>query len=166
MTADQLKDWANFFIAAASASAALAGLVMVALSVNVRKIVSYRHLPARAGAAIAMLMLILTSSMASLMNQPLWALACEILSFALWAWAIEIWTARQVIIGHLEAKRPRYETVRFVLLGQLQVIPYAVGGLLLLYGHYAGLYWIGGGTMLVFAFSVMESWVLLVEILR
>lgn len=166
MTADQLKDWTNFFLAASGASAALAGLVMVALSVNVKKIVSYRHLPARAGAAIAMLMLILTSSMASLMNQPLWALACEILSFAFWVWAIEVWTARQVIIGHKENQRPRYETIRFVMLGQLQVVPYAVGGLMLLLGHYGGLYWIGAGTMLVFAFSVMESWVLLVEILR
>ena len=166
MTADQLKDWANFFLAASGASAALAGLVMVALSVNVKKIVNYRHLPARAGAAIAMLMLILVSSMASLMNQPLWCLACEILGFAIWAWAIEIWTARQVVIGHQEVKRPRYETVRFVALGQLQVIPYVVGSILLLTGHYDGLYWIGAGTMLVFTFSVMESWVLLVEILR
>jgi hypothetical protein len=166
MTADQLKDWTQFFVAAASASSALAGLVMVALSVNVKKILNYRHLPARAGAAIAMLILILVSSMASLMNQPLWCLACEILAFALWAWAIEVWTARQVIIGHLENRRPRYETVRFVFLGQLQVIPYVVGGLLLLLGHYDGLYWIGAGTMLVFMFSVMESWVLLVEILR
>ncbi|HSN18737.1 MAG TPA: hypothetical protein VLV87_11090 [Gammaproteobacteria bacterium] len=166
MTADQLKNWANFFIAAASASSALAGLVMVALSVNVKKIINYRHLPARAGAAIAMLMLILVSSMASLMNQPLWTLACEIMVMAAWAWAIEIWTARQVIIGHAEVKRPRYETVRFVLLGQLQVVPYVVGGLLLLLGRYQGLYWIGAGTMLVFTFSVMESWVLLVEILR
>lgn len=166
MTADQLKDWANFFIAAASASAALAGLVMVAISVNVKKIVNYRHLPARAGAAVAMLMLILVTSMASLMNQPVWSLACEILSFALWAWTIEIWTARQVIIGHVESKRPHYETVRFVALSQLQVFPYLIGGLMLLLGHYGGLYFIAGGTMLVFACSVMESWVLLVEILR
>lgn len=166
MTADQLKDWANFFLAASGASAALAGLVMVALSVNIKKIINYRHLPARAGAAIAMLMLILVSSMASLMNQPLWSLACEVLVMASWAWAIEIWTARQVIIGHGEVKRPRQETVRFVVLGQLQVIPYVVGGLMLLWGRYDGLYWIGAGTMLVFTFSVMESWVLLVEILR
>lgn len=166
MTADQLKDWANFFIAAASASAALAGLVMVALSVNVKKIINYRHLPARAGAAIAMLMLILVSSMASLMNQPIWSLACEILGFGLWAWAIEINTARQVISVHREHKRLGHETMLYVVGGQLQVLPYLVGGLMLLNGHYDGLYFIAGGTMLVFAFSVMESWVLLVEILR
>ncbi len=166
MTADTLKDWANFFIAAAGASSALAGLVMVAISVNVRKIVNYRHLPARAGAAVAMLVLILVTSIAALMNQPLPALGCEILGAALWAWVLQIWTARQVVIGHRETKRPIWETIRFLILGQAQAIPYLVGGIMILVGHPDGLYWIGAGTMLVFMFSVMESWVLLVEILR
>lgn len=38
--------WTHFFIAAASASAALAGLVIVAISVNLNRILEFSHLPA------------------------------------------------------------------------------------------------------------------------
>jgi hypothetical protein len=166
ITADSLKDWANFFVAAAGASSALAGLVMVAISVNIGKIVNYRQLPARAGAAIAMLILILITSMASLMRQPVSALGCEILAAAAWAWVLQVWTARQVILGHHETKRPLVETVRSVIISQLQIAPFLVGSVLLLFGSESGLYWIGAGMMLTFIFAVMESWVLLVEIRR
>lgn len=45
--------WHDFFVAMAGGSAALAGLVMVALSVTVKAILALPWLPARAGAAVA-----------------------------------------------------------------------------------------------------------------
>ena len=45
--------WADFFVAAAGASAALVGLVIVALSVNLDRIISEQQLPSRGGATIA-----------------------------------------------------------------------------------------------------------------
>jgi hypothetical protein len=60
----------NFFIAAAGASPALAGLVIVAVSVNINSILKFSHLPARAGAAIGSLILILVASMAALVPPP------------------------------------------------------------------------------------------------
>ena len=47
--------WTNFFIAAAGASASLAGLVFVALSVNINRILEYPQLPSRAAATIGTL---------------------------------------------------------------------------------------------------------------
>ena len=44
--------WRDFFTACAGASAALAGLIFVALSVNIGEILKFEHLPARAAAAI------------------------------------------------------------------------------------------------------------------
>ena len=45
--------WTTFFVAASGASAALAGLVFVALSVNISHIIKAPHLPPRAAATIA-----------------------------------------------------------------------------------------------------------------
>ena len=53
------------------------------------------------------------------------------------------------------------------LLGQIQVLPFIVGGVLLIAGSDAsGFYWVAGGVITVFVFSVFNGWVLLVEILR
>jgi hypothetical protein len=80
--------WTDFFVAAASASAALAGLVIVAISVNVNRILEHADLPPRAGAAISALILILVSR-AALIHQPLAILGIEILFFALCCWLLE-----------------------------------------------------------------------------
>lgn len=72
----------GLFVAGAGASAALAGLVIVAISVNVQEILKYRNLPSRAIATIGMLMLILVVSMAALIpDQDSAALGLEILAF-------------------------------------------------------------------------------------
>jgi modulator of FtsH protease len=41
-----------------------------------------------------------------------------------------------------------------------------VAGIILLTGSYLGLYWMAAGVLLVFAGSVANAWVLLIEILR
>jgi presenilin-like A22 family membrane protease len=53
--------WTNFFLSAAGASAALAGLVLVAISVNISRLLQFSHLPARAGATIGRLILVFVS---------------------------------------------------------------------------------------------------------
>jgi hypothetical protein len=70
--------WKDFFITAAGTSAALVGLVIVAISVNVERILKEPHLPSRGGATVAALVLILVSSMAELIPQSSAAIAIEI----------------------------------------------------------------------------------------
>ena len=48
----------------------------------------------------------------------------------------------------------------------VQVAPFLVGGVLLVADHPAGLGWIAAGSLSVFVGSVLNAWVLLVEILR
>jgi len=48
----------------------------------------------------------------------------------------------------------------------VQVAPFLVGAALLVAGDTAGLGWIAGGVLAVFVGSVLNAWVLLVEILR
>ena len=158
--------WTAFFETAAGASAALAGLVFVALSVNITRILQYPHLPARAAATVGALMLILVTSIAALIPQPGTALGAEIAAFGACGWILKVWSGRQSIRSQAISKRPRHEAVTEILLGQLQVLPFVAGGILLVLGRSTGLYWVAGGCIAVFVFSVLNGWVLLVEILR
>jgi hypothetical protein len=158
--------WANFFMTAASASAALAGLVFVALSVNIARIIEVPHLPSRAGATIGTLILILVSSMAVLIQQPPIALGVEILLFGICAWILKARSAYRSFADRVKTQRPVFEAVTETVLGQIQVLPFIVGAVLLILGNDYGLYWVAGGIIAVFVFSVYNSWVLLVEILR
>lgn len=158
--------WTNFFAATASASAALAGLVFVALSVNIRNIIGAPHLPSRAGATIGTLMMILVCSVAALIPQSQAALGKEVIAFALLGALLQFRSGRQGFAVRAELDRPLWEPCLNAILGQSEIVPFFVAGILLLIGNAAGLYWIAGGCLAVFIVSVLNAWVLLVEILR
>ena len=161
-----LSAWSVFFNTAAESAATLAGLVMVALSVNVQRIIAHNHLPARASGAVSALVMVLVLSLAALIPQPLSDYALELDAAAALAWLLHILTARHVIRGHVENGRPRGETVIAMILGQAQVLPLTIGAILLTLGHDIGLYWTAGSIVAVLMVSVINAWVLLVEILR
>lgn len=48
-TAYALADWTNFGLATAGTAATLAGLLFVAVSINLKRILEFPNLPARAG---------------------------------------------------------------------------------------------------------------------
>ncbi|MGA8660143.1 MAG: hypothetical protein WB586_28825 [Chthoniobacterales bacterium] len=158
--------WTDFFVTAAGASAALVGLVIVALSVNLRRIISRQQLPSLGAATIGALVLILVSSMAALIHQPIATLAIEILVFAIFVWLLQFWSARQMIVAYIESRRPLFESVITIAIGQIQVIPFILGGISLSKGHHAGAYWIAAGVIASFICSILNVWILLVEILR
>lgn len=158
--------WTNFFVAAAGASAALAGLAIVAISVNLTRILEFSHLPARSAATVARLILILVSAMAALIPQPLAALGAEILLFALAAWWLEIRSNRRSVRAHAQIGRPRFESLLESVVGEVQVLPFVIGAILLMANRDSGRYCIAAGVLSIFIFSTLNVWVLLVEILR
>ncbi len=158
--------WTNFFLASAAASATLAGLVIVAVSVNLPRILEHPQLPARAGATVSTLILILLSSMATLIPQGLRYLGAELIFFGLICWIIEVFSARKSIAARKVSRRPIHESLIHVFFGQLQTLPFIVGGAYVLFNNPAGLYGVALGIMTVFFASTANAWVLLVEILR
>ena len=160
------EEWKDFFVAAAGASATLVGLVIVAISVNVQRILEHPQLPSRGGATVAALVLILVSSMSELIPQTNAALAIQILVSGLLVWLLQIWSARQIIVAYLKSRRMLRQSVIGIAIGQLKVIPFIIGGISLFFHQRIAPYWIAWGMIATFILSVVDTWVLLVEILR
>jgi hypothetical protein len=131
------KSWKEFFTTAAGASATLVGLVIVAVSVNVQRILEHPQLPSRSGATVAALVLILVSSLAELIPQ---ALAIEILVFGLLVWLLQLWSARQILVAYLESRRGLRESVIGIAISQAQALPFVIGGISLLFHQRSGPY--------------------------
>ena len=68
--------------------------------------------------------------------------------------------------ARIQYNRPAYEWGMWMLVGQLQVLPFILGGISLIAGAGGGLYWLAAGTIAAFIFSMLSTWVLLIEILR
>ncbi|MFC3133535.1 hypothetical protein ACFOHM_11190, partial [Microbaculum marinum] len=70
--AGAMDQWANFFLGQVGASAALGGLLFVAASLNLPRILQYPGLPERALAALALLLgILVVSSLMLVPGQPL-----------------------------------------------------------------------------------------------
>jgi len=158
--------WRDFFVAAAGASAALAGLVFVGLSVNISQIIRFPQLALRAAATIGMLILILVCSMVTLIPQRTPALGMEIFVFGLSGCWLQIISGRGGYASVQQFHRPKWEAAVNTVTGQIQIVPFLIGGILFLGAHDSGFYWISAGCIAIFVISALNAWVLLVEILR
>jgi hypothetical protein len=96
VTAYDPAEWSDLFVATAGASAALAGLVFVAVSINIERILGFRGLPERALETLLFLVSVLLVSVVGLVpGQGHVALGLELLFVAL---AIDAIVMRQPAI--------------------------------------------------------------------
>ncbi|MGH6870985.1 MAG: hypothetical protein ACREHE_05705 [Rhizomicrobium sp.] len=161
-----MGDWADFFVAELGAAAALAGLVIVAISINVTRILSTPLLPGRAAETLVTPTGVLIASTYALVpHQPAWLFGAEIALTGAAMWIvptiIQVRTlcSGQVVLGS-RAVLPR------ILLTQLSSLPIAATGILIDLGTPGALYWIVPGIVVSLIATVINAWVLLVEILR
>lgn len=165
MEAYDAAAWSDLFVAVAGASAALAGLLFVAISINVDDIVANASLPGRGLEAVVFLVgSLLVATVCLFPGQSREALGTEVLVIGLVVWAIplrlQLVNSRRPDPGHLEHRSGR------AVLAQVATLPFVVGGLSILVGEGGGLYWVGAGAALTFAAATAAAWVLLVEIKR
>jgi hypothetical protein len=156
-------DWANFFMAELAALAALTGFVVVAISINLARILSYPHLPTRAGEAlIGPVGAITATSLVLIPEQPAALLGGEVLVIGL---VIVI----APIVFQARSWRERREARERIARAVTSVgfsLTLVIGGALLFAGARTGLYWIAAGDILCLIAVVLSAWVLMIEILR
>jgi hypothetical protein len=157
--------WHDFGVAAAGASAALAGLVFVAVSINLDRILAYPWLPGRVAETVVLLVAVLVESLLLLAPaQSRVALGLEMLTIAGAAWAVV--TATHVRLGgHRGRPTPEHRGTRIVA-GQLASLPALIAGASLLVHAGGGLYWMLAGMTLSVLAAVLNAWVLLIEVAR
>jgi hypothetical protein len=160
-----MDDWGDFNLALVGATAALAGLVIVAASVNIAEIVKAPALTARLGTAISALVLALVVSALGLapdLDTVVYGAVAVLVSLVAATFAVD--AARRITADRTPLNRLR--GLKSVL-GFLVPAAYAVGGILMISGSVAaGTAAFAFGALLSIIVALMISWIVLVEVLR
>lgn len=162
---DALDGWSEFNVALVGATAALAGLVIVAASVNIADIVKESSLTARLATGIAGLVLALCGSAIGLVpdiSAPVYGIAMIV--FALATAGFSTVATRRIY----ENTHPQ-NRLKFLksVMGFLPPLAYILGGALLVAGSAsAGLAAFAGGSIVAIVAALLVSWIVLVEVLR
>lgn len=161
---DALLDWHEFDVAMLGAAAALAGLVIVAASVNIQVIIAAPSLTSRLASGIAGLVLaIVVCAVGLIPGLDPAAFGGIIIAASLIAagFAAEA-TVRIFQNTHPENRfRAGKSAVAF-----LAPALYLIGGVLLIAQLPAGLLWLAAGAIAAIVAALFVSWVVLVEVLR
>jgi modulator of FtsH protease len=158
-------NWAALFGAEISASAALTGLIFVAVSINLARILEFAALPPRVLKAVLMLVFVLiVSTLVLVPGQPHWALGIELIVLGLGIWL-------SIALIDLQAWRitdPEYRRliVAMITLTALAGATTIVSGATLIAMQGGGLYWLVPAILIAFSAALIDAWVLLIEIVR
>ena len=158
-----IEAWSDLFVASAGASAALAGLVFVAISINVEDIVKNKGLPEMGVVTIMLLLGVLIVSLFGLIpEQSNQDLGIELLVMSI------IWTAGigRFAFRSLPDESNLERTVSRIGLPAFGTLPYLAGAVLLVSGSDTGMYFVFAGMIGAVIAAVMDAWILLVEIRR
>jgi hypothetical protein len=153
--------WLSFFSAEVSASAALTGLVIVAISINLKALIENRALSGRAGETVVQLACVLIlSSLGLVPGQPNWLLGAEFLMVGGLA------VIGNSLIRWVAGRHPKEPPLIRNVIVHGASLPIVIAGASLIAGTGGGFYWLVPGVIFTFVGGVINTWVLLVEILR
>jgi hypothetical protein len=160
-----IADWANFFAAEVGASATLAGLIVIAISINLSRILSFPQLPARAAESLVMLIgALVLVSLGLVPGQPIALFGAEVLSIGLVTMLVTLYNQFR-FMPPIEGLSPVKKFIR-ALANLAATLPFIVGGILLVLGFGGGFYWAAAGVLISLAVGVWTAWILLIEIMR
>lgn len=161
---DVLAVWSEFHVAMVGATAALAGLVIVAASVNIDKVVVADSVTSRLAASIATLVVAIVVSGVALVP----ALSLQ------WFGAVTVMAAvpaagfqfhATLTLARDRQGPPRGRSLRSAI-GFVPILAYLGAGILCLAGQSSGVGMSAAGTLTAIGVGILMSWIALVELLR
>jgi modulator of FtsH protease len=168
--------WHDFFLAVSGAGAALAGLVFVALSINLREIIRGTGLVSRAGEAVTLLISVVVIGLIGLVpdqSPDVLGTLLAIIGLVLCIFVTRARLRALPLVGTLvrddsgrQAGPTREQWVWTLIVGEAGTVPIVIAGISLAAGFGGGLYWLVPGTVFAVIASMLDAWVLLVEIQR
>lgn len=165
VTPADVAAWDGFAAALAAASAALAGLVFVAVSINISRILSVPRLPGRAGETVILFLGALCEcALVLIPHQPVTALGAELLSAGILASAV----LGALVLPALAARtrQPLSWQVTRAIAGLTATAPVILAGCSLIGWIPGGLYWLAAGVLCAVIAASANAWVLLIEVVR
>lgn len=157
--------WDGFFMAQVGASAALAGLIFVGLSINLTRILALPRIPERGLQTILILLaLLIVSSLVLVPGQSSTDLGLEVLVVGGIAWVF----STRLDVGNLRQyqKEHRKYWVQNAVVGQAALLPYIAGGVSTLAIGFDGLYLLVLAVIFSYLKAIVDAWILLIEINR
>jgi hypothetical protein len=157
--------WVEFGVAVLGAAAVLMGLIFVAVSINLERVLAVRGLPGRAGESLIMFLGILLGSAFLLApGQSREALGIELLVTG----AVFVGSLLVVAVPGIQTMmhQPRSWRITRVATAMAASVPVVIAGASLLGEWGGGLYWFLAAVVLAFATGIGNAWVILVEVVR
>ena len=164
-TAYLASAWSGFGEAVATAAAALAGLLFIAVSINLKQILEVASLPTRAAQTLIMFVTpLIVALLVITPGQARIALAIEFMATGLVIGGVQLYL-------DLTAEKGDEVTLWRRMIGAVFPAAFSSGCLVLAGATLAaqvggGLYWLVPSVLAAIIFGLINVWVLLVEILR
>ena len=160
-----ISEWSTLLSVQAGAAATLTGLVFVAVSINLSKILEFPGLSGRAAESLLQFLeVFFIATLALIPRQSDKVLGIELLVTGLVFWAAQV--AGQIRYLKVRSGHPWSWFVDRAILGQCATLPFCVVGFAVLFDFRGAFYWLAPGFIFSFAAGVSNAWVLLVEINR
>lgn len=165
MSHEDIAAWEGFAVALVGAAAVLSGLLFVAMSLNMDRILRVRTLPGRAGESIILFLAAMVLCAYLLIpDQSSTALGVELIVTGALVWAVLM--AIVVPAVRIPTRQPlSWRAVRIVTV-QLTMVPVVLSGCAVLGWPPGGLNWLAGAVLFTLCFATSNAWVLLVEVVR
>ncbi len=158
----QIENWTVFLSVTAGVAATLTGLIFVAISINLSRVLEFPRLADRAAESILQIFgPLIVSIWALVPGQPrlLIGIGMAVAGFVLWI--------LQTLLQYRSFTREHPRPVISILLGQSSTLTFLIAGISLATETLGGLnQWLVPGVILSITAGVSNAWVLLVEILR